>query len=224
MKSSLGVRSIVLAVLSSIFHLPQTAFSGNSVPKPELTLLVFNYAGLSSSQVKEIRARVFFVFEDVGIRTTWLDCRPGVEGHSLPAACLQPLGLSKLGIRLLDQDTRPADSSHTALGHSYASETGGSLATVSCATIKRFSGGNQTSEIAFLGHVIAHEVGHLLLGPGAHSNEGIMKAHWIKTEMQQIAAARKGVLFSREQAERLKLCLALRQRSLENERVASQQM
>jgi len=27
-----------------------------------------------------------------------------------------------------------------------------------------------------LGHVIAHELGHILLGPGAHSRSGIMRA------------------------------------------------
>jgi hypothetical protein len=38
--------------------------------------------------------------------------------------------------------------------------------------------GTTASEAAVLGHVIAHELGHLLLGTGHHSDGGIMKAVW----------------------------------------------
>jgi hypothetical protein len=39
-----------------------------------------------------------------------------------------------------------------------------------------------------LGHVIAHEVGHILEGNGWHSPEGIMKAHWSHTDLEKMAA------------------------------------
>jgi hypothetical protein len=38
----------------------------------------------------------------------------------------------------------------------------------------------------FLGYLIAHELGHLLIGPGVHSGGGIMKAHWGYKEVQWI--------------------------------------
>jgi hypothetical protein len=31
---------------------------------------------------------------------------------------------------------------------------------------------------ALLGSVLAHEIGHIFLGPGAHSPTGLMRAHW----------------------------------------------
>ncbi len=121
MKRSLSHESIiVLATVSLILQFPRIAFSRDSTTKLELTLLVYNYAALSSSQVTEIRARVAFIFEHAGIRTNWLDCRPVLENHPAPAACQQPLGPSNLAIRLLDQtNISQADYSHTALGHSY---------------------------------------------------------------------------------------------------------
>src|SRR5262249_48195086 len=38
-----------------------------------------------------------------------------------------------------------------------------------------------------LGHVIAHEVGHLLLPYGAHSRSGLMHADWTRDDMEHIA-------------------------------------
>jgi hypothetical protein len=43
-----------------------------------------------------------------------------------------------------------------------------------------------------LGHAIAHELGHLLLGVDAHSPEGLMRAHWTSRDL---ALAAQGKLF-----------------------------
>jgi hypothetical protein len=49
-----------------------------------------------------------------------------------------------------------------------------------------------------LGHVMAHELGHLLLGSNAHAEIGIMRPRWFG---QQLRAVERGALFfSPEQA------------------------
>jgi hypothetical protein len=211
---------IVLAAVSLIFQFPRIAFSRDSATKLELTLLVYNYTALSSNQITEIRTRVTFIFEHAGIRTNWLDCRPVPEDQSVPAACLQPLGPSNLAIRLLDRPISKAGSRTASLGHSFASGNGGWYGSVFCATVKDLARGDRDSEISLLGHAVAHEIGHLLLGPGAHNNEGIMKAQWNEGELQQIAAAQQGLLFSKEQAKRLRICLSARLKEAEDQRVA----
>jgi hypothetical protein len=40
---------------------------------------------------------------------------------------------------------------------------------------------------ALLGHAMAHEIGHVLLGTTEHSPEGIMKARWGKPDYQRAA-------------------------------------
>lgn len=50
-----------------------------------------------------------------------------------------------------------------------------------------------------LGHVVAHEIGHLLLGINSHSTSGIMRGFWDSEELK--AAERGRLLFSFEQAE-----------------------
>jgi hypothetical protein len=49
-----------------------------------------------------------------------------------------------------------------------------------------------------LGTVIAHELGHLLLGSNSHSGVGIMRAHWQGEELRRLS--RGGLWFTNEQA------------------------
>jgi hypothetical protein len=52
-----------------------------------------------------------------------------------------------------------------------------------------------------LGHVIAHEIGHLLLKSSAHAPEGLMRADFLRADLKK--AAQRQLLFSPEQAESL---------------------
>jgi len=51
---------------------------------------------------------------------------------------------------------------------------------------------------ALLGLAVAHEFGHLLLGPRAHSAEGIMHANWSHRDMQR--GAQGQLRFTAQQA------------------------
>jgi hypothetical protein len=52
-----------------------------------------------------------------------------------------------------------------------------------------------------LGHVISHEIGHLLLGTNSHSPSGIMRAQW---DREQLSLAVAGLLtFTKSQSRRM---------------------
>ena len=53
-----------------------------------------------------------------------------------------------------------------------------------------------------LGHVMAHELGHLLLPHGSHAKSGIMTAEWDRKQIEQIG--RGWLSFTREQAEAIR--------------------
>jgi hypothetical protein len=57
-----------------------------------------------------------------------------------------------------------------------------------------------------LGHVMAHEVGHLLLGLNAHSHRDIMSPSWHEDELR--LASMGALLFSEEQARLMRERLA----------------
>jgi hypothetical protein len=58
---------------------------------------------------------------------------------------------------------------------------------------------------AVLGHVLAHEIGHVLLGHNGHSNEGLMKANWSQAEFA--AMPYRLMKFTAYQAEELNATL-----------------
>jgi hypothetical protein len=53
-----------------------------------------------------------------------------------------------------------------------------------------------------LGDLIAHEIGHLLLGPDSHCTGGIMRPHWGERDLEE--AQRGQMLFTAQQAERMR--------------------
>jgi hypothetical protein len=57
-----------------------------------------------------------------------------------------------------------------------------------------------------IGYVLAHEIGHLFLGPESHSDSGIMR-QWSGCTM---ADRNGGMLFSRQQASRMRADIAAR--------------
>jgi hypothetical protein len=52
-----------------------------------------------------------------------------------------------------------------------------------------------------LGHAIAHEIGHLLLGDNSHSPGGIMAAPWTKQDLWHIS--RGALLFTQQEVKRI---------------------
>ena len=79
--------------------------------------------------------------------------------------------------------------------------------------------GDATASVT-LGHVMAHEIGHLLLGPG-HTPSGIMQARWNRDVLQ--SAARDDLHFTDEQSARLQAAVAtgLKSRQAEGMSIAA---
>jgi hypothetical protein len=62
--------------------------------------------------------------------------------------------------------------------------------------------GQNLDAAVLLGYVIAHELGHLLIGPG-HSADGVMRARWGRNEFQ--ALRQRWLRFNRTDAERIRM-------------------
>jgi hypothetical protein len=61
-----------------------------------------------------------------------------------------------------------------------------------------------------LGHAIAHEIGHLLLGSNAHGPRGLMRAKWGPRDLQ--GASKGYLLFGQKEAELIRANVAARLR------------
>jgi hypothetical protein len=55
-----------------------------------------------------------------------------------------------------------------------------------------FAAGSRENDPDLMGLVIAHELGHLLLPFGAHSDEGVMRGRWEVRELQRLDVRQLG--------------------------------
>jgi hypothetical protein len=73
-----------------------------------------------------------------------------------------------------------------ALSYPYAAD--GMRITVFMDRLKPMSVSNPTTTAALLGHILAHEMGHVLQGTEHHSASGVLKESWSKEEIRMMAS------------------------------------
>lgn len=187
---SLGV--VVGLVAISGFALPTTALAGEKDPSPIVTVLVYNYTQASIDILAGAEREAGRILGEAGLRPAWIDCLDRDSAADLQELCQKGRAPIDVVLRILPghiqgrlQDTLFGFSSPPALASVYY-EYAGRLAR------------SNTGMSIMLGCAIAHEVGHLLLGPGRHSAGGIMSGEWGPKELQLALMGR--LLFVSQQA------------------------
>ena len=174
---------------------------------PGVAISVFNDSGISSEILKQAEKVSSQVFEESGIHVDWVNCSPADETRGGEVACPQAAFRQHLHLRIVRHSLNLKDS---ILGISYLSSDGtGCQADIFYEGIEKLRHETFVEPATILGHVAAHEIGHLLLGSNSHSSWGIMRAHW---NMEELACANKGLLlFTKSQSHRMteKLCAAM---------------
>jgi hypothetical protein len=186
-----------------------TAACARNLPQesPSVAVSVFNDSGISSEILKQAERVSSRVFEESGIHVDWVNCSPADDAPGGEVACWQAAFPQHLHLRIVRRSLSLKDSN---LGISYLLSDGtGCQADIFYEGIEKLSHETFVEPATILGHVAAHEIGHLLLGSNSHSPWGIMRAHW---NMEELARANKGLLlFTKSQSHRMaeKLCAAM---------------
>ena len=171
---------------------------------PGVAISVFNDSGLSSEILMQAEEVSSHVFEEAGIHVDWVNCSPAGEAPSGKIACRQAIP-QHLHLHIVRRSLNLKDST---LGISYLAPDGsGFQADIFYEGIEKLHQETLVDQAIILGHVAAHEIGHLLLGANSHSAGGIMRAHW---KVEELARANKGLLlFTESQSHRMteKLCV-----------------
>jgi|SRR5580704_723199 hypothetical protein len=165
-----------------------TASQPAPTPVARLTLRVYNYAHIDAVSLVRSEKVAAEAFENVGIQLVWMDC-PVPKTHS-PAytACQADMGLSDLVLRILPRRMalklaardEPLGFAQTCPENEPACELSVFYHRVNELAVAGYR------EDRILGYVIAHEVAHILLGPG-HSEAGIMRGQWTRYDLQRIS-------------------------------------
>ena len=162
---------------------------------PQLTVFVVERAGASARVLADAERNAARVFHQAGVDVDWINC----DQINQESACGR-FSQADLVVRLVPRALALSDE---IFGVAFVENNAGTYADVFFDSIRRLR--EQDREVSLspiLGDVLAHEVGHLLLGTNAHSREGIMQAHWQAGQLQSVA---KGQMrFTGEQASKMR--------------------
>ena len=164
------------------------AESAESLP---LEVLVIDDVGVPSDTLEQSRHTASRIFEQLGIGLVWMGGgMPKVTGYLIV-------------LKIVSQPPERKSRYRGVLGTAAASA--GNRSRIAWLFYDRIDEERKRLDMdlaLMLGHVIAHEMGHLLLANGSHSVAGLMKANWDTN--QAALAFRRSLTFSSEQAEAIR--------------------
>ena len=170
------------------------------MPEPEVTLTVrvYNYAQVSAGTLataKEVSRRIF---REAGVELRLIDCTWREEERASRPACGESIGSFSFDLRILPRAmTERFRPPAGTMGFALRSD-----AYVHFDRINRLPEYLSRSPGTILGHVMAHELGHLLLGEEHNCMEGIMSARLHKGLVERADHGR--LLFSELEAQRIR--------------------
>jgi hypothetical protein len=151
-----------------------------------MTISVHNYADVPSKLLTAAEEQAREIYHRAGLETVWLNCSPKLEKIE-PESChfsdATHLTL-KISPRAFNAQVRDRND---VLGTAYPDDTGvGYFAYVFYDRVQELAERQRLGH-TLLASVMAHEIGHLLLGSNSHSLGGIMCAHWNYDQLRNIA-------------------------------------
>ena len=176
-----------------------------------VAISIHNDAGIPAATLRGAELEASRVFSQSGIEVRWLNCPlpPAVpestQNRGNPDQCAAANFPRYLQLRIAK---RSLNLNEFAMGISYLSADGvGCYADLFYQRVMETHESSHISSATILGHGIAHEIGHLLLGTNSHAASGIMRARW---QPADLASASKGtLLFSPLQSQEMRHKLGL---------------
>jgi hypothetical protein len=202
-----GLFTLILVWTLNACLLRSTAFAEPNDAVRILILNVVNKAGIPNKVLTPARDHVERIYRNIGIQIVWrMDGDEGMsEGNAI-----------ELTIVLLPPHLAgPFEQASACTGFAVGNDgRGARRAYVFSRRVndqadqvlrKTHVPNLKTARGLVLGHVIAHEAGHLMLPHGAHNTKGIMKA---RTDLKSWEKAfRESLLFTPEEAELIRAAL-----------------
>jgi len=196
---NLAIRLAMLILFVSVGMYSARTFAQSDTRLPAINVLVFDYSNASPSVLAAAERETSRIFAQAGIRFQWTEC--GVRHSSdLSSACEDEPVTGQIRVRMLPHH----------LNHNFSDSVFGFVVAPAYASVYYESAlrlvetvTDASSNISvILGCLMAHEIGHLLLGQGQHTVSGIMQPSW---DIQQVQLALRGRLgFSSQQARRMR--------------------
>jgi hypothetical protein len=164
------------------------AFERSATAEPRhlktIAIVVVNEAAVREDLLKHAQRQATRIYEPLDVALKWTD-----------SMIAEPTAL-RLTIKIVP---------YSKLGHGEDAMglaiKGGNLAYVFYGRVSDFAEQHQLETATVLAHVIAHEMGHLLLPNRPHSSSGIMRASWHRAHQLAIMRSPRGLSFTSAEVE-----------------------
>lgn len=166
---------------------------------PAFRVHIINLTEATPATITRAEDEAGWILHNAGLNVVWLNCSREQDAANPADPCQQPLGPANVFVRLLSTQARKGFQD-SIFGFAVVP----ALATVYYETAidlaKTFRAEGMDVP-TILGGVMAHEIGHLLLGLDSHSPTGIMQAHWGRKQMRELF--KRELLFTGEQSRQI---------------------
>lgn len=178
-----------------------------------IAIYVYDYADARRSVLSEAERTATGILGKAGVETVWVDC-PRDNASPTNPACVASPDPTHLILRVLpDSMSKGLQQVHgDAMGFTALGERFNCNAWIFYGGVKDFSLEQQLTLERLLGAVIAHELGHLLLGENVHASAGLMHGYWTNRELLDIESSR--MIFSETESERIQSGVIARYQAL----------
>jgi len=169
----------------------------------QVTVFVNDSANATEQIVLAAERNAGRIFHNAGVGVEWVNCG-AQEGSLSQTQCRDTRMSPGLVVRIIPRARTLGDD---IFGVSFVDHDSGTYADLFFEPIEQLHQRNRDISLApILGDVLAHELGHLLLGSNAHSRDGIMQPHWTREQLRRVAMGQ--MRFSKEQAARMRTRIA----------------
>ena len=158
-----------------------------SEDKLKLRICLYDYAQLSEAMIGWARNQASDLLSKAEIQIEWVDCSMSLSADKIDPSC-RVSSPTALVLKLLPHEMAarfglPPES----FGFSnLPSKKGGfgTHASIFVHRIEDLAADREPYRALLLGYLMAHEIAHLLLGSGSHSERGIMQAIWRNKDVE----------------------------------------
>jgi hypothetical protein len=148
-----------------------------------LTVRLYNLAGLSSDDIARAQLAAEPILRSAGLDVTMRRCGGLATAGTPLDDCSDRITPTDVIVRIIDAPKYHLTLGPQVFGVAYVvkGSRGGRLATLYSDRIVSAAARVDVEKGTLLGRVLAHEVGHLLLGTNHHGDTGLMRADWTDT-------------------------------------------
>jgi Aspartyl protease len=169
-----------------------------------ITVAIYDDAQLSPRVLADAEDEATRIYQRAGIPILWIGCNPSKMDARSDSRCQDPPSAMNLNLRIVPHARKSSDD---IFGVAFLSAEGtGAYSDVFYDSVEQLDRDWHVGIARMLGHVMAHELGHLVLGSNAHSRQGIMRQSWHVDELHR--ASMGALLFSEEQGRSMRGKLA----------------